>query len=336
MQNHSALNGEGPKTNNPDGMQESYPTLTAGHALHLKACEQQQQTERLAGWGARAEEGGLLSEECMLTSSAAVMGSGFPACWCWGGPICFLLPRVIWVGGWVYSRYDHKMLSYFLKKHIIIIIIQDNIPFLPFFLLLATTNGMEFCSHFVSGNCLLVLGRWDQFPAPEDFWFDLHLWKGHTEPLWEYWWLLCSLHHPLFLLSIFSTVHKGNTVYQPLVLTVLFPLDDLHMCSWKIILKTKGGGEGKEKNIPWVFGKIAWNLLWHLIVFSLSSPYTNQPEAMTSAMGSASLLLPGAEEHWKTWGRSGEREGITVCPSREQAARWWAASPIPQPALDRL
>lgn len=25
--NQSALNGEGPKTNNPDGMQESYPTL---------------------------------------------------------------------------------------------------------------------------------------------------------------------------------------------------------------------------------------------------------------------------------------------------------------------
>lgn len=49
MQNPSALNGEGPKTNNPDGMQESYPTLTAGHALHLKAWEQQRQTERLAG-----------------------------------------------------------------------------------------------------------------------------------------------------------------------------------------------------------------------------------------------------------------------------------------------
>lgn len=66
-----------------------------------------------------------------------------------------------------------------------------------------------------------------------------------------------------------------------------FPLDDLHMCSWKIILKTSGGGEWKEKKIPWVFGKIAWNLLWHLIVFSLSSPYTNQSEAMTSGMGSA-------------------------------------------------
>lgn len=49
MQNHSALNGEGPKTNNPDGMQGSYPTLTAGHALHPKACEQQQQTGRVAG-----------------------------------------------------------------------------------------------------------------------------------------------------------------------------------------------------------------------------------------------------------------------------------------------
>lgn len=66
------------------------------------------------------------------------------------------------------------MVSHFLKKHIIITI-QDNIPFLPFFSPLATTNGMEFCSHFISGKCLLVLGRCDQFPAPEDFWFDLHL-----------------------------------------------------------------------------------------------------------------------------------------------------------------
>lgn len=48
-QTHSALNGEEPKTNNPDGMQGSYPTLTAGHALHPKACEQQQQTGRVAG-----------------------------------------------------------------------------------------------------------------------------------------------------------------------------------------------------------------------------------------------------------------------------------------------
>lgn len=49
MQNLPALNGEGPKTNKPDGMQESYPTLTAGHALHLKACQQQEQTEKVAG-----------------------------------------------------------------------------------------------------------------------------------------------------------------------------------------------------------------------------------------------------------------------------------------------
>jgi len=76
-------------------------------------------------------------------------------------------------GGWLGV---HKMVSYFLKKHIILVVIQDAIPFLPFFSPLATTNGMEFCSHFVSGKRLLeLLGRWDQFPAPEDFWFDLHL-----------------------------------------------------------------------------------------------------------------------------------------------------------------
>lgn len=40
------------------GCRGSYPTLMAGHALHPKACEQQQQTGRVAGWGARAEEGG--------------------------------------------------------------------------------------------------------------------------------------------------------------------------------------------------------------------------------------------------------------------------------------
>lgn len=77
-----------------------------------------------------------------------------------GGPSCFQLQRVIWVGGWVYGRYDHKMVSHFLKKHIILLIIQDNIPFLPFFSSpSATTNGMEFCSRFVSGERLLVLGR---------------------------------------------------------------------------------------------------------------------------------------------------------------------------------
>lgn len=108
-------------------------------------------------------------------SSAAVGGSGCLARRCQGGPSCSLLTPLIWVGGWVYSRYDRKTVIYFLKKHIIRITAQDNIPFLPFFLLLETTNGMEFCSRFISGKCLLVLGRWDQFPAPEDFWFDLHL-----------------------------------------------------------------------------------------------------------------------------------------------------------------
>lgn len=128
---------------------------------------------QVEGQGPR--RGGLLSEECMLMSSASVGGSGCLARRCQGGPSCSLLMPLIWVGGWVYSRYDHKMVIYFLKEHIIPIAAQDNIPFLPFFLLLETTNGMEFCSCFISGKSLLVLGRWDQFPAPEDFWFDLHL-----------------------------------------------------------------------------------------------------------------------------------------------------------------
>lgn len=95
----------------------------------------------------------------MLTSTAVVVGSSFPACQAggWGGgvgPGCVLLPPVIWVGGWGYSSADHKTGSYFLKKHIIVVI-QDNIPVLPFLLPLATTNGTE----PASGKRLLVLGR---------------------------------------------------------------------------------------------------------------------------------------------------------------------------------
>lgn len=55
-----------------------------------------------------------------------------------GGPSCFQLQRVIWVGGWVYSRY-HKMVSYFLKKHIILYYYPGQYSFLAF-LLLASSN----------------------------------------------------------------------------------------------------------------------------------------------------------------------------------------------------
>lgn len=174
----------------------------------------------------------------------------------------------------------------------------------------------------------MVLGRWDQFPAPEDFWFDLHLWKSRIEPLWEYGWLLCSLHHSLFLLSIFSTVHKGNTVYQPLVLTVLFPLDDLHMCSWKIILKTKGGGEGsgKKKKYPLSVWQncLESPLTSHCVLSVL--PLHKSARGYDIRHGVWALLQLGAEELWKPWGWRGGREGIPVCPGWEQAARWGAAS----------
>lgn len=54
---------------------------------------------------------------------------------------------------------------------------------------------------------------------------------------------------------------------------------------------------------------------------SLCSPCpplnTNQPEATTSAVGSAGSRLPEAEECWKTWGWRGQREGISPCPSRQ-------------------
>lgn len=95
-----------------------------------------------------------------------------------------------------------------------------------------------------------------------------------------------------------------------------FPLDDLHMCSWKIILKTSGGGEWKEKKSLECLAKLL-GISSDISLCSLCPPLTQISQRLRHQAWGLLLLLPWAQEHSKM-GCRGEREGSTVHPSRNR------------------
>lgn len=92
-----------------------------------------------------------------------------------------------------------------------------------------------------------------------------------------------------------------------------FPLDDLHMCSWKIILKTSGGGEWKEKKSLECLAKLL-GISSDISLCSLCPPLTQISQRLRHQAWGLLVLLPWAQERSKM-GCRGEREGSTVHPS---------------------